>query len=115
MNDLQHVIVDDHIADLLREGDTLRSERRFGSAPSGDDDVGASAARVRHRPARVRLGTGSSGSGRPSPATGATTSGAAPPSLLRTPRGPSTGVAASQRSRSNPVSAPRANRLHSGS
>ncbi len=56
MNDLQHVIVDEHIADLLREGESLRSERKFGSAPSGDDDVGATAARVRHRPARVRLG-----------------------------------------------------------
>jgi hypothetical protein len=57
MNDLQHVIVDDRISDLLREGDTLRIERRFSSSgPSGDDDVGRADARVRHRPARVRLG-----------------------------------------------------------
>lgn len=56
MNDLQHVIVDDHISDLLREGETLRSERRFrASGAPADDDVGG-LARVRHRPARVRLG-----------------------------------------------------------
>jgi hypothetical protein len=57
MNDLQHVIVDDHISDLLREGDLLRSERRFRTdGPPADDDVGGTEARVRHRPARVRLG-----------------------------------------------------------
>lgn len=56
MNDLQQVIVDDHIADLLREGESLRIERRLGSIRSGDDDVGATAARGPHRPARVRLG-----------------------------------------------------------
>lgn len=55
-NELQHVIVDAHIAELLREGESLRSERGFGSTPSGDDDVGTTAARMRHHPARVRLG-----------------------------------------------------------
>ena len=57
MNDLQHVIVGDRISDLLREGDTLRRERRFHTTDSAtDNDVGGAVARVRHRPARVRLG-----------------------------------------------------------
>jgi hypothetical protein len=57
MNDLQHVIVDDRISDLLREGDTLRSERRFRSIQfATENDVGGASDRTQNLPARVRLG-----------------------------------------------------------
>ena len=57
MNDLQHVIVDDRISDLLREGATLRSERRFQSIHSATDyDVGGAIDRTPNVSTRVRLG-----------------------------------------------------------
>ena len=57
MNDLQHALVDDHINALMREGASLRAERR-DQLPAGatDTDVGSTVASIGALPARVRLG-----------------------------------------------------------
>jgi hypothetical protein len=57
MNELQNAIVDDHISDLLREGEALRAERlSHAKDPRTDDDVGQLGNEARHHPVRIRLG-----------------------------------------------------------
>jgi len=57
MNELQTAIVDDHISDLLREGEALRAERLSHAKDTRtDDDVGQIGNEVRHHPARIRIG-----------------------------------------------------------
>ena len=58
MEDLQQLIVNEHIGDLLREAERLRSERSItDQEKAGDcDDAQALAVRAARHGARVRLG-----------------------------------------------------------
>lgn len=55
MDNIQQVIVNEHIEDLRREAESLRAERRMRH-PTGDGDRAGGAANAPDRPARVRLG-----------------------------------------------------------
>ena len=57
MEDLQHVIVADHIGELLREGDALRAERQLRHRHQARDGNREHTGRADPlRSARVRLG-----------------------------------------------------------
>ena len=56
MEDIQHVIVADHIGDLLREGDALRAERQLRHTHRPRDGNHHTRRADHGRSARVRLG-----------------------------------------------------------
>jgi hypothetical protein len=57
MEDLQRINVNEHIGDLLREGDSLRAERAARASRLPDTGPAVAGGRAGdHPPARVRLG-----------------------------------------------------------
>ncbi len=57
MQTIQQIIVNDHIDDLRREAESLRTERRMRHRTRDGDGSGTSnQAQAGRRPARVRLG-----------------------------------------------------------
>ena len=55
MDQVQHLIVSEHISDLHREAESLRTERRMRHH-TRDGDGTPTEAHADHKPARVRLG-----------------------------------------------------------